>query len=36
MGFDDENNDRLSEILKKEYFNPDTILMKPMEDKNIK
>ena len=25
MGFDSENNDRLNEILKKEYFNTDTL-----------
>ena len=36
MGFDDENNDRLSEILKKEYFNTDTLVMEPMENKKIK
>ena len=36
MGFGSENNNRLSEILKKEYFNPDTTLMKPMGDKTIK
>ena len=36
MGFDNENNNRLSEILKKEYFSTDGLTPEHMEDKKIK
>ena len=36
MGFDNENGDRLNEILKKEYFGLDKLDSKPMKEKTIK
>ena len=36
MGFDNENGDRLNEILKKEYFDLDKLDSKPMKEKTIK
>ena len=35
MEFDVGNNDRLNEILKKEYFGIDKLDSKPMKDKNF-